>query len=230
MKWLTHYLTSSIGRKVTMSLTGLFLILFLVVHLLGNLQLLLSDSGESFNKYAYFLTHFLPVTIIAYGLYAFIILHAIQGLLLWRANRKSKGTTYLVKTASPYTTWSSRQMALLGTLILAFLFIHMGDFWAKVKLHQLDLKTYANYNNGEGIEDLYARVSAAFHNPLIVFAYLIGQIVLSFHLWHGFQSAFQTLGINHPKYTPLIKGLGRFYSIVVPGLFALIPVYMFLNK
>ena len=230
MKWLTHYLTSSIGRKLTMSLTGLFLILFLVVHLLGNLQLLVNDGGESFNKYANFLTHFPPVEIIAYGLYAFIILHAVQGLLIWSANRKAKGTTYVAKTASPHTTWSSKQMALLGTLILAFLFIHMGDFWAKVKLHQLDLKTYASYNNGVGIDDLYARVSAAFHNPLIVIIYVIGQIVLAFHLWHGFQSAFQTLGINHPKYTPFIHGLGKFYSIVVPGLFALSPIWMFLNK
>ena len=230
MKWLTHYLTSSIGRKMTMSLTGLFLILFLIVHLLGNLQLLANDGGESFNKYGHFMTHFLPIEIIAYGLYAFIVLHAIQGLLLWRANKKSKGTTYIVKIASPNTTWSSRQMALLGTLILAFLFIHMGDFWAKVKLHQLDLKTYASYNNGVGVDDLYTRVTAAFHNPFIVIIYLVGQAVLAFHLWHGFQSAFQTLGVNHPKYTPLIKGLGKFYSVVVPALFALIPVYMFLNR
>ena len=230
MKWLTHYLTSSIGRKMTMSLTGLFLILFLIVHLLGNLQLLANDGGESFNKYGHFMTHFLPIEIIAYGLYAFIVLHAIQGLLLWRANKKSKGTTYIAKIASPNTTWSSRHMALLGTLILAFLFIHMGDFWAKVKLHQLDLKTYASYNNGVGVDDLYTRVTAAFHNPFIVIIYLVGQAVLAFHLWHGFQSAFQTLGVNHPKYTPLIKGLGKFYSVVVPALFALIPVYMFLNR
>lgn len=229
MKWLTHYFTSSIGRKLTMSLTGLFLILFLIVHLLGNLQLLKNDDGEAFNKYAYFLTHFIPVTIISYGLYAFILIHAAQGLLLWLDNRKAKGQTYAVQAKIPGVSWSAKQMALLGTLILAFILIHMGDFWWKMHHEMLTLKVYPNYNEGVGINDLYERVSAAFQNPLIVGIYIIGQIALAFHLWHGFQSAFQTLGVNHPKYTPLIKILGKSYSILVPGLFALIPIWFIIN-
>lgn len=230
MKWLTHYLTSSIGRKLTMSLTGLFLILFLVVHLVGNLQLLKGDEGEAFNKYSYFMTHNPLIKTISYGLYFFIIVHTIQGLALYFANRKAKGQTYVAKTTPPGVSWASQSMALLGTLILFFLIIHMGDFWAKMKMHELAMKSYPNFAEGEPIADLYSRVAEAFQNPLIVAIYVIGQVVLFFHLNHGFQSAFQTLGVNHPKYTPFIKGLGKAFSIIVPLGFALIPIIYFLNK
>lgn len=230
MKWLTHYLTSSIGRKLTMSLTGLFLILFLVVHLVGNLQLLKGDEGEAFNKYSYFMTHNPLIKTISYGLYFFIIVHTIQGLALYFANRRAKGQTYAAKTTPPGVNWASQNMALLGTLILFFLIIHMGDFWAKMKMHELPMKPYANFAEGEPIADLYSRVAEAFQNPLIIAIYVIGQVVLFFHLNHGFQSAFQTLGVNHPKYTPFIKGVGKAYSILVPLGFAAIPIIYFLTK
>lgn len=231
MKWLTTYLTSSIGRKWTMGLTGLFLILFLVVHLVGNLQLLKDDGGESFNKYTYFMTHNPLIKTVSYGLYAFIILHTIQGLLLWSANRKAKGQTYAVTPKVPGVHWESQYMALLGTLILFFLIIHMGDFWFKMKFtDELITKSYAGFAEGEPIKDLYARVSAAFLNPLLIAGYVIGQVVLFFHLKHGFQSAFQTLGVNHPKYTPFIKGLGLGYAILVPLGFAIIPIIFFATK
>jgi succinate dehydrogenase / fumarate reductase, cytochrome b subunit len=230
MKWLTHYLTSSIGRKLTMSLTGLFLILFLIVHLVGNLQLLKGDEGEAFNKYSYFMTHNPLIKTISYGLYFFIIVHTIQGLTLYFANRKAKGQTYAVKTTAPGVSWASQSMALLGTLILFFIIIHMGDFWAKMHLHELPMRAYTNFAEGEPIADLYARVAEAFRNPLIIIIYVVGQVVLFFHLNHGFQSAFQTLGVNHPKYTPFIKGLGKVYSIIVPLGFALIPIIYFFSK
>jgi succinate dehydrogenase / fumarate reductase, cytochrome b subunit len=230
MKWLTHYLTSSIGRKLTMSLTGLFLILFLIVHLVGNLQLLKGDEGEAFNKYSYFMTHNPLIKTISYGLYFFIIVHTIQGLALYFANRKAKGQTYAVKTTPPGVSWASSNMALLGTLILFFLIIHMGDFWAKMKMHELSMQTYPNFAEGEPIANLYERVAEAFRNPIIVVSYVIGQLVLFFHLSHGFQSAFQTLGINHQKYTPFIKGLGKGYAIIVSLGFALIPIIYFFTK
>jgi succinate dehydrogenase / fumarate reductase, cytochrome b subunit len=231
MKWLTTYLTSSIGRKWTMGLTGLFLILFLVVHLIGNFQLLKDDSGESFNKYTYFMTHNPLIKTVSYGLYAFIILHTIQGLLLWSANRKAKGQSYAVKASVPGVKIESQYMALLGTLILFFLIIHMGDFWYKMKFTDLmAMRSYGDFAEGEPIKDLYARVSEAFTNPLLIAAYVIGQIVLFFHLKHGFQSAFQTLGVNHPKYTPFIKSVGLIYAILVPIGFAIIPIIFFATK
>lgn len=230
MNWLTTYLTSSIGRKLTMSLTGLFLISFLIVHLIGNLQLLKSDGGEAFNKYAYFMTHFPLIKFISYGLYFFIVVHTVQGLMLWRANSAAKGTGYAVSPSVPSVTWASKNMALLGTLILAFLFIHMGDFWWKMHNDQLTMRVYNNFNDGEAIADLYERCAAAFSVPYVTAFYIFGQIVLSFHLWHGFQSAFQTLGVNHPKYSPFIKFVGRAFAIVVPALFAIIPIGMYLMK
>ena len=230
MAWLTNYLTSSIGRKLTMSLTGLFLILFLVVHLLGNFQLLHDDGGEAFNKYTYFMTHFPLIKMISYGLYFFIVVHTIQGLALWSANRKAKGQTNTVTTRPPSVTWASSNMALLGTLILAFLIIHMAQFWGQMHFGDISTKGYPDFNEGEPIKDLYVLVADAFKDPLIIALYIVGQIVLAFHLWHGFQSAFQTLGVNHPKYTPFIKGFGKVYAILVPAGFAAIPIIFYLTN
>ncbi|MFZ1751187.1 MAG: succinate dehydrogenase cytochrome b subunit [Saprospiraceae bacterium] len=228
MNWVVTFFGSSIGKKLLMSLTGLFLILFLVVHLIGNLQLLKNDGGESFNTYAYFMAHNPLIKIVAYGNYFFIILHAVVGILLWSYNRKAKGQNYAVSNSNK-TTWASKNMALLGTLILAGILIHMGDFWYKMKFtNELDMMSYANFP--VEVKDLYSRVSAAFSQPLIVGGYVIGMLVLSFHLWHGFQSAFQTLGINHKKYTPLIHALGKGYAILIPLGFAIIPIYFYFVK
>lgn len=227
MNWIVNFLTSSIGRKLVMSLTGLFLVLFLVVHLAGNLQLLANDGGESFNSYAYFMTHNPLIKFISYGNYFFIILHAVVGILLYFKNRKAKGSRYAVSGNSGETSWSSRNMALLGTLILAFIFIHMGDFWFKMKFGDMPDVTSASL--GIPVKDLFTRVSTAFDNPVIVAAYLIGQLVLGFHLWHGFASAFQTLGLNHNKYTPIIEGVGKIIAILIPLGFALIPALHYLD-
>lgn len=225
MNWLKTFLTSSIGRKLIMSLTGLFLITFLIAHLLGNFQLLVDDGGIAFNTYAKFMTTNPLIKFISYGLYIFILLHTIVGLMLWRKNKAAKGSKYAVSPKGQAdVTWASKNMALLGTFILAFLFLHMGDFWWKMKMDQL---AYVDID-GEQVKDLYGRVKASFSELWIVIAYLFGLAVLSFHLWHGFQSAFQSLGINHPKYTPIIKGLGKIFSIVVPLAFAVIPVYYYL--
>lgn len=229
MAWLTNYLTSSIGRKLTMSLTGLFLILFLVVHLLGNFQLLHDDEGEAFNKYTYFMTHFPLIKMISYGLYFFIIVHTVQGLMLALANRKAKGQTYAVSTRPPGVTWASSNMALLGTLILAFLIIHMAQFWGQMHFGDMATKAYKDFAEGEPIKDLYSLVSETFQNPLMIAFYVLGQIVLAFHLWHGFQSAFQTLGVNHPKYSPFIQAVGKGYAILIPFGFAIIPIIFYLN-
>ncbi len=224
MNWLSRFFTSSIGRKLIMSLTGLFLILFLVVHLVGNLQLLNDDGGYSFNVYAYFMTHNGLIKSISYGLYFFIVLHAIQGIVITIHNRKSRVKKY-DRLSFREASFASRNMAILGLLILAFLFMHMGDFWLKVKMGQLDMVKYDGINHS--VDDLFVRVYAAFNVWWIVVLYVIGQIALFFHLKHGFYSAFQTLGWNHPKYTPIIKGVGLVYAVIVPLGFALIPLYIF---
>ncbi|MBK9982588.1 MAG: succinate dehydrogenase cytochrome b subunit [Saprospiraceae bacterium] len=227
MKWITKLLTSSLGQKLIMSLTGIFLILFLIVHLVGNLQLLAHDNGESFNIYAAFMSHNPFIRVISIGLYAFILLHSIQGIALWLTNRKAKGG-HSSKGKVAGADWSSRNMALLGVLIFAFLCIHMGDFWVKMRF--TDSLPLVNYPGHEGaVEDIFSRVHVAFQNIWIVIIYVVGVIALAFHLVHGFQSAFQTLGLNHKKYTPLIKGIGWLYAILFPLGFAILPLYHYFN-
>jgi succinate dehydrogenase / fumarate reductase cytochrome b subunit len=227
MNWLTRFFTSSLGQKLIMSLTGLFLISFLVVHVSGNLLLLSDDGGESFNIYAAFMSHNPVIRVISIGLYAFIILHTIQGLVLWASNRKSKGPQFK-SNKSAGRSYSSKNMALLGILIFAFLLLHMGDFWVKTRFtDQLAMVTYPGHD--EPVQDIYTRVHIAFQQLWIVLAYIIGVIALGFHLLHGFQSSFQTLGINHKKYTPAIKALGWIYTIAVTLGFLSMPLYHYLN-
>ena len=228
MNWILKFLKSSIGQKLIMSLTGLFLILFLVVHLGGNLQLLKDDGGEAFNIYAYYMTHNPLIKVISYGLYFFIVLHAIQGIVLWAYNKKARGSQkYAVKSAST-TTWASRSMGLLGSLILIFIFIHMGDFWFAMKADKLPMVAYDDMD--VKVADLYYKVNLSFQQLWIVAFYVLAMIGLAFHLSHGFQSAFQTLGINHDRYNPIIKGVGKIYSVIVPLGFAIIPLYYYFFK
>ena len=219
MKWLVNFLTSSLGRKVIMSLTGLFLCTFLVVHMIGNLKLFADSDGHKFNEYAEFMATNPLIKTVSYGLYFFIILHAVQGLLIYASNRAAVGggRRYAGKQVAPTEARAAaRNMAMLGTLILAFLLLHMWQFWFKAKFGGLAV---------EG--DLFNEVKIAFAEPWVVIVYLLGLVALAMHLLHGFQSAFQTLGLNHPKYTPLIKGLGWAYSILVPLGFATMPIYFY---
>ncbi|MEM1326861.1 MAG: succinate dehydrogenase cytochrome b subunit [Bacteroidota bacterium] len=229
MNWIINFFTSSIGKKVIMSLTGLFLISFLLVHLSGNLQLLIDDGGKQFNIYAKFMTTNPVIKFLAYGLYAGFLLHIIQGIILWVQNKSARGGNRYAKKVTRATAtngWAAKNMAWLGILVLIFLFIHMGDFWYAMKFGDVPKVTYAGVD-GE-VKDLYAKVSTTFDKPIFVAIYVISMIGLGFHLLHGFQSAFQTLGLNHPKYSPIIKGIGAVYAIGVPLMFAIIPIWMLL--
>lgn len=229
MNWITQFLTSSIGKKLVMSLTGLFLILFLVIHLTGNLQLLYRDNGEAFNLYAKFMTTNPLISTISWGLYAFILLHAVQGWLLAYKNRLARGTVRYAVTTTKNVGFASGNMALLGSLIFVFLVIHMGDFWYAMKFtERLPYITYEGQT--EGVKDLYSKVMVTFRQPWFVVGYVVAMIVLALHLLHGFQSAFQSLGLNHKKYTPVIKFLGVVYSIVIPAAFAAIPLIMYFSR
>ncbi|MFT4567945.1 MAG: succinate dehydrogenase / fumarate reductase cytochrome b subunit [Saprospiraceae bacterium] len=229
MKWIIQFLTSSIGRKLIMSLTGLFLILFLTVHLIGNLTLLTGDGGQAFNEYSAFMGHNPLIQAVSIGNFFFIILHTIQGLLLAFANKKAKGSKYAV-TPKNNTSWASKNMALLGSLVLAFILMHLGHFWYKFKFYGPDGLARVSYDGGEPMIDAYTSVVTILTDPIWLAAYLIGLAVLAFHLNHGFASAFQSLGIRHKKYTPIINGLGKLYSILIPLGFAIIPMYLFFTQ
>jgi succinate dehydrogenase / fumarate reductase, cytochrome b subunit len=224
MNWFTNFLSSTLGRKLLMALTGLFLILFLVVHLAGNLQLMKSDDGRAFNVYAHFMTTNPVIMVISYVNYAFILLHVIWAIILSVRNRSARGPEgYAVSKNSSH--WTSRNMGILGTFILIFLVIHLRGFW--YQMHWGGIPT-ANYD-GTDYKNLFAVVDAAYSEPWYVVLYVVSMLLLAFHLYHGFGSAFQTLGVNHPKYNPIIRFIGVAFAILVPALFALIPIVMYFN-
>ncbi len=225
MKWLLNLFNSSIGQKLLMSLTGLFLCTFLIVHLIGNLQLLINDGGKAFNAYAHFMSNNLFIQVTAKGLYAMILLHAIKGFLMALNNRKAAGGSRYAVSTSKNASWTSRNMALLGSWVFIFIGVHMAHFWRQMKWGELNMMNI----DGVMVKNLYEYISVAYENPLIVAFYVISMIMIGAHLWHGFGSAFQTLGINHKKYTPIIDGFGKGFSVIIPGLFAAIPVWMLLT-
>jgi succinate dehydrogenase / fumarate reductase, cytochrome b subunit len=225
MNWFSKFLSSTIGRKLLMALTGLFLILFLVVHLIGNLQLLKHDEGQAFNVYAQFMTSNPLIKTVGYINYTLILVHIIWALLLSRKNSAARGPQgYAVSKNSSH--WTSRNMGILGTFILIFLVIHLRGFWYEMHWGGIPTKNY----EGKEVKDLYTVVENAYSNLAYVGVYVISMLLLAFHLWHGFISSFQTLGVNHPKYNPVIKFVGKAFAIIVPALFALIPIWMYLDK
>lgn len=225
MSWISETLSSTLGRKILMALTGLFLIIFLVVHLAGNLQLLSDDGGEAFNVYAKFMTTNPIIKTTSYLLYATFIVHIIWAILLTRQNSTARPVGYAVNAGSTNSTWSSRNMGILGTIIFIFLVIHLKNFWYEMHWGNIPM---ANYD-GQEYKDLYAVVNAAFAEWWYVAIYTVAMLGLMFHLYHGFKSAFQTLGLNHPKYNGLIAGIGYVFAIVIPAAFAAIPIIMFLR-
>lgn len=225
MKWLTELFSSTLGRKLTMALTGLFLITFLLVHLIGNLQLLKNDGGHAFNVYAEFMsTNPLIQTVSKVNLF-FIFAHVMVSLLLTIKNRKARGAEGYAVSNPTSSIWSSRNMGILGTIILVFVVIHLKDFWAQMHWGGVTPVDY----DGKQVRDLYSLVNEWFHVGWYVGLYAFCMIAVAFHLWHGFASAFQTLGLNHLKYNGLINFVGKTFSIVVPVLFALIPILMYMS-
>lgn len=249
-------LTSSLGKKLIMSLTGLFLCMFLIVHLIGNLQLFNNDSGYSFNNYAYFMTTFTPIKVVSYLLYASIVIHAIYALVLTLKNKAARPVPYNQYDGKANSAWNSRNMGILGTVLLVFIATHMQNFWYQYKFgstpyveYRTDLETgqrqidkledtpieYKGYqayvDNGTEVvksKDLYRQVEETFKNPFIVLFYVIAMGALAFHLIHGFQSAFQTLGANHRRYIGAIKAIGVWgFGVIIPILFALMPLYFY---
>lgn len=255
MNWLIKFLQSSIGKKLLMSLTGLFLCTFLVVHLIGNLQLFKSDGGLAFNEYAVFMTSNPLIKFISYGLYAIIVFHAIWGLMLVSKNKKSRPVQYAQVDGKSNSPWASRWMGVLGTMILVFLVIHMTNFWGRYKFTEMPYTAYRvdmatgemlgfetttpievkkmqfTENNIEYtvVKDLFIVVADAFKELWYVLLYVVAMAALAFHLIHGFGSAFQTLGVNHSKYNGLIRFIGiGIFGILIPFLFAAMPVYFYL--
>jgi succinate dehydrogenase / fumarate reductase, cytochrome b subunit len=224
MSWLTQTFTSSIGRKFLTALTGLFLILFLIGHVTGNLLLFKPDDGRAFNEYTEFMTGNLAIMFVRYALYITILAHVIMSLMLAYHNRKARPVGYKNAKPSPHVTWSSRNMGILGTLILIFIVIHMSNFWYSIKWGAVPT---INYAEGGDIKNIYHVVQDSFSQLWYTALYVVMMVFLAFHLYHGFQSAFQTLGWRHKKYWPIIQSVSFWFSIIVPAVFAIMTLYIY---
>lgn len=219
MTW-KHFFTSSIGKKLTMGLTGLFLISFLVIHCTINSMIFFNDGGETFNTYAHFMSHNYIIRFIELGLFAGLLAHIIQGLLLMKQNNAARPVRYAVNAVGANSKWYSRSMGLLGTLLLFFLILHISKFFVNTKV--------ALYS-GDQPHNTYEEMKEYFQQLWVVIAYIAGVISLFWHLLHGFPSAFQTLGINHKRYTPIIQMAGTVFTIIICTLFALMPLAFYLG-
>jgi succinate dehydrogenase / fumarate reductase cytochrome b subunit len=218
MKWLTDLFSSSLGRKLIMALTGLFLISFLVIHCTINAMIFYNDGGATFSHWGHFMGTNPIIRTLEIGLVIGFLLHIIQGLSLWKANRAARPVKYSVSEAPAKSTWYSRSMGLLGTLLLLFLILHTSHFWIPNRANQ--------FTQGEELP-LYKMMFEVFSNPLIVLFYVVGCVSLFWHLLHGFASAFQSLGLNHLKYNGIISFVGTAFSILVSFIFALMPVAIY---
>jgi succinate dehydrogenase / fumarate reductase cytochrome b subunit len=215
MSWLVKTLGSSLGKKLLMAITGLFLCSFLIVHCGLNSLIFLNDGGEAFNAGAEFMAHNPIIRTMEIVLFAGLILHALDALVLTLHNKKARPVGYAVVNGNANSKWYSRSMGLLGTLILIFLIIHLKHFWFVSRLTD-------EITSGE--ETLFGEMKEVFANPIWVILYVASMFSLAYHLLHGFQSGFQSLGLNHPKYNSFIKCVGVGFSIIIPFIFALMPL------
>ena len=219
---------TSVARKNLMAITGLFIIFFLVIHLAGNLILVLPDSffpiefwggvanqHDMYNAYSHFLVHFWLITLVAWVLYIAIILHVIDALLITLNNRNAKGEKYAVTDTST-SSWYSRNMGVLGTVIGVFLVIHMAQFWLQYKVLKIE-------------HDLYDLVLATMKQWWFVLIYELGIIALGFHIVHGIESAHRSLGIYPKKVMRVIKYIALCFGLLMAVLYAIIPIILYLK-
>ncbi len=217
MHAIIQFYNSSVGKKLIVGLTGLFLINYLVIHLFGNLLIFRNDNGIAFDEYAEILPQVVIIRIIEIGLFLIFLFHIITAAYTWLLNKQAGGKQYLVWKKGQTSKLSSRTMLLSGSIVYVFLVIHMRQFW------------YASrYEAGEHFS-MYEVVKTTLAEPVYGIFYLIAMFLLGFHLRHGFQSAFQTFGIRGKKFEPLIELVGAIFWLLIPLGFASMPLYFLLN-
>ena len=212
-------------RKTIIAGTGMFLCLFLVVHLSANCILLLPEETASglYNSYSTTLRESPLIKIIAYALYASTLLHVFYALLITLHNRKAKPQKYVMNNSKENSTWTSQNMGLIGTMILLFIVVHLANFWARIKLGMGDAVSL----DAAGNVDVYEVTSSLFHNIYYVIFYTVLVIPLAFHLHHGFKSAFKTLGFYHKKGLRIVAKIALVYAIVMGVGFGVIPFIIY---
>lgn len=218
---IANAFSSSIGKKIIMGITGLFLISFLVVHCFLNSFIFFRDGGLMFNIGAHFMATNWLIRAMEIVLMAGLLAHIVQGARLTFQNQAARPEKYAYNNGNANSKWYSRSMGLLGTLLLIFLIVHLSNFWVVSRFTGIPTV------DGNGHEDLYAVMKETFSHLWIVVLYVLAMVSLAYHLLHGFASAFQTMGWNHKKYTPIIKTIGVWFSILIPLIFAAMPIAIY---
>lgn len=216
MNTIRIYLMSSIGKKVVMAATGLFLCVFLIEHLYGNLLLYFSDGGAAFVEYSHSAVHSILIRTIEVVLFAAIIIHVAQAIMITSHNAKARPVKYAVATSSEGSSWFSRNMGITGSIILFFIIGHLYQFFLPYRITQMPDGT-----------NLAKMVKDAFHSPVYAGLYLVSVTFLFFHLNHGFRSSFHTLGLNDKAHTPLWKMAGTAFAVTMWLGFASFPILFY---
>lgn len=218
----THKL---IIRKTILALTGLFLCIFLIVHLSANALLLLPQETAQplYNAYSTTLRESPLITVVAYLLYLSIVLHALYALIITIRNQKSKPQRYSVNLKRENSSWASQNMGILGVLILIFIVVHLANFWARIKL---GIGAEVGIDNA-GNKNVYEVTYSLFQNPYYVVFYTLLSIPLAYHLFHGLKSAFKTLGFYHKRGLQVLAKISLIYALIMGVGFGIIPVVVF---
>jgi succinate dehydrogenase / fumarate reductase cytochrome b subunit len=212
-------------RKNMIAATGLFLCIFLIVHLSANCILLLPEdiARELYNSYSTLLRENPLISLVAYALYLSIIVHVVYAFLVTRRNKKSKPIKYAVNHSNENSTWTSQNMGLIGFFILLFIVVHLANFWARIKLgigEQVGMDVAGNI-------DVYEVTSSLFHNIYYVIFYSLLMIPLGLHLHHGLKSAFKTLGFYHKSGLKLLAKIAMIYAVIMAVGFGIIPFIVY---
>ena len=221
---MTNFFTSSIGKKFIMSVTGIFLMLFLIVHLTVNSLLMV--GADAFNETAHFMVTNPVIRVIEPLLALGFIIHIIYSGYLTLQNQYTRPIKFKKLNRRGSSTWMSRNMFILGGLILIFLVIHLINFYWKVRFGEIETTMV----NGVEMENVYGLVSSLFIKwwwyDLI---YVLGAVFLGLHLSHGFWSAFQTLGWENDTWIIRLKWIGYVFSVIIAAGFASIPLYFLIK-
>jgi succinate dehydrogenase / fumarate reductase cytochrome b subunit len=224
MKW-SEFFTSAVGKKLVMGLTGLFLISFLVVHVGVNACIWANDGGVMFNKAAHFMGSTVVIRIMEVGLFVGIFLHIIQGYMLTASNQAKRKVGYAVPMGNKGSKWYSRSMGLLGTILLLFFILHWWHFWIPSRFTGV-VETSID---GKEVHDLFTLMKVTFTELWVVIVYVLACFSLFWHLLHGFQSAFGTIGLHNKRFIKMVETAGIGFSVIVPLAFAMMPVSMYLG-
>jgi succinate dehydrogenase / fumarate reductase cytochrome b subunit len=229
---MSNLFSSSIGKKLLMSLSGLFLITFLVIHLSLNLFLLVDDGGDLFNAAAHFMATNPMIKIMEPILGLGFLIHIIYGAFLTAQNNRARGNDkYRSGNNTKEVAWASKNMLVLGITVLAFLIVHVGQFWVKMKVTGDPLLSHTHIHVGgveTEVENAYALVNATFAQLWVVILYVIGSLGLALHLTHGFWSAFQTIGASNGIWRKRLTIAGTVFAWIVGIGFSLIAILQFL--